>query len=412
MKIIVLFLLSTSFFALSFADEWPQWRGPDRNGYSKEKNLLTVWPDGGLKLLWSAEKLGDGYSSASIAGGDIYITGVIANRETISALDLKGNLKWQTTFGDKWKGSYPEARSTPTVDGQYVYAISGMGDAVCFERQTGQIKWSVQFIDKFDGEYHRWGVAESPLIVDDKFICTPGGSDASLVALDKLTGSLIWQTEDLSEENNYCSPILIRRGGKKIIATQLSDSFVGVDSENGRLLWSEEYDEYQEDPKDININSPLYHDGLIYVTSGYDNPSAMYQLADDGLSIKRMWVNDILDVHVGGVVFLNGYIYGSNWENNRNGNWVCLDANTGKVQWEHKWHTKGSIITAEDMLYCYEEKNGNLGLVKANPEKFDLISSFRVTKGKGKYWAHPAIANSRLYIRHGEVLMVYDISKK
>jgi outer membrane protein assembly factor BamB len=411
-------LIAVSFITVVFfsgtvllADDWQQWRGPERNGSSKETNLLKNWPENGPDLLWSVENMGEGFSSASISNGQIYITGVIDKQETLTSLDPDGQIKWQTTYGDRWKGSYPEARTTPTLDGNLVYVISGMGKVICVDAKSGQIKWSVQALDDFDGEYPKWGIAESPLIIDNKIICTPGGEEASVVALDKITGKMIWQSLQLSELGNYCSPILINRGGKKIIATQLAESFVGLDAEDGTLLWRDEYEDYQDDPKDININSPLYHDGHIFVTSGYDNPSASYELSPDGTKITRKWINEILDVHLGGVVLVNGYIYGSNWENNKNGNWVCLDWKTGKVMWEEKWITKGSIITAEGMLYCYEEKEGTFGLVSATPEKFDMVSSFRMPPGKGRYWAHPAISDSRLYVRHGDALMVYDISQ-
>ena len=280
-------LLLLSGIRISQAGDWPQWRGPLRNGSSEEKNLLKKWPEKGPELLWSAENLGAGFSSASVSGGRIYLTGVIEDRETLTALDFEGNVLWRTTYGDKWKGSYPEARTTPTVENNRIYVISGMGKAACFDSKTGQIVWDRDVFEEFDGDYHSWGIAESPLIVDDKLICTPGGSEASVVALDKINGKVIWQTADLDEQSNYCSPILINRGSKKIIATQLADSFVGIKAEDGSLCWRDAYDQYQDDPKDININSPLYHDGSVFVTSGYDNPSAQFKIADHGLSVQK-----------------------------------------------------------------------------------------------------------------------------
>jgi outer membrane protein assembly factor BamB len=405
-------LLLYSMFTGAWAADWPQWRGPQRNGASAETGLLKKWPEKGPSLIWSVEKLGGGHSSASVSGGKIFITGIIKDQETLTSLDLNGKILWQTPCGEKWKGSYPESRSTPTVEKDRVYVISGMGEVFCIDSNEGKINWSRNVFKEFDGDYPGWGIAESPLIVEDKIICTPGGEDASLVALDKMSGKVIWQTKELSEQGNYCSPILIKRGAKKIIATQLADSFVGIDAENGKVLWRDEYEDYQDDPKDININSPLYHDGHIYITSGYDNPGAMFELSADGTSLKRLWTDNVLDVHLGGVVFVDGYIYGSNWEDNRHGNWVCLDWKSGKVMWETKWKNKGPIITAEGMLYCYEEKNGGLALVRANPQKLDLISSFEIPLGKGPHWSHPAISDGRLYVRHGDALMVYDIKSK
>ncbi len=416
-KILVYFstMLVIQIFMFNFplaADDWPQWRGPERNGQSKEVNLLKSWPDGGPKLIWSKEGLGDGFSSVSVSDGRLYITGVDDEQEMLTSMDLNGTIQWQTIYGSFWEDSYPDARSTPTVDGEQIFVISGMGKLVCFDKTSGNIKWSVDTVEEYDGDYHRWGIAESPLIVDDMIISTPGGDDASVVAFNKNTGKLIWRTSSLSEQANYCSPILINRGDKKIIATQLTNYFVGINAADGSVLWKDEYEEYQDDPKDININTPLYHDGFIYITSGYNDGGAMYGLSEDGTKITRKWVDQTLDVHVGGVVKVGDYIYGANWENNRMGNWVCLDWNTGKVMWEEEWNNKGSIITAEGMLYCYEEKKGNVALVKANPQKFDIVSSFKIPLGKGPHWAHPSISDGRLYIRHGEALMVYDIKSK
>lgn len=401
-------------FCLShvMADDWPQFRGPERNGMSKETNLLKEWPEDGPPLLWFYQGVGEGFSSASISNGSIYVTGEIDDEETIFAFDLKGNLKWKTSYGPVWEGSFPKVRTTPTVDGTNIFMISGMGKIVCLDAVSGTINWSTQTVEEFDGEYHEWGIAESPLIVDDKVIVTPGGEDASIVAFNKSTGATVWQSKGLSEVANYCSPILIERGNKKIIATQLEESFVGVDAQTGKVLWQENYEEYQEDPSGINIVTPLYYDGYIFTTSGYNDGAAMYKLSQDGLKISREWVDKTFDNHHGGVVRIDGYLYGSNWENNRNGNWVCVDWSTGKVMYETKWITKGSVIAAESMLYCYEEKKGNLALVKATPQEFKIVSSFRITKGSGQHWSHPSISDGRLYIRHGDTLMVYDIKSK
>jgi outer membrane protein assembly factor BamB len=408
----LIILLSIISMTSVMADDWHQWRGTNRNGISKETGLLKSWPEGGPKLLWSNKEVGEGFSSMSISRGSLYITGIVDKQETLFAFDLDGKLKWKTAYGPNWKGSFPVARTTPTVDGTNLYVISGMGNAVCLDANSGKIKWSVQTVEKFKGEYHNWGIAESPLVVDDKVICTPGGTNASMVALNKLTGETLWQTETFSEQHNYCSPILIEREAKKIIATQLQETFVGVDANTGKVLWQDKYSNFLDEPTDINIVTPIYQNGYIYVTSGYNDGGAMYELSKDGANIKRVWNDSTLDVHHGGVVLIDGFIYGSNWENNRNGNWVCLDWKTGKVMYETKWINKGSIIAAEGMLYCYEEKEGNLALLKASPKGFDIISSFKIEKGSGQHWAHPVISDGRLYLRHGEALMVYDIKSR
>ncbi len=409
MKFNVFVLIFLMIATLVLPADWPQFRGPNRDGKSPETGLLQSWGDGPQKI-WSVDGIGTGWGSASIANNVIYIVGDVDRVETVSALTMDGAVKWQTAVSDRWDKSFPEARTTPTVDGTNIYVNSGLGNVACLDVSTGSIKWQVQTVEQFDGDYHSWGIAESPLIVDNMVIATPGGTDASVVALDKNTGKTIWTTKGLSDKGSYCSPILVERGGKKIIVTMLENHFVGINAANGAVLWKDAFKEYQEG-KEINPVSPVYVDGMIYTTSGYDDGGAMYVLSADGLSIERKWVDTTLDVHIGGVVVVDGVIYGSSWEGNRDGSWVALDWQSGKVLWEHKWINKGAIIYADGLLYIYVEKEGKVGLLKPNKEKFDLISSFDITEGDGQHWAHPSIANGRLYVRHGDVLMAFNVKK-
>lgn len=389
-----------------------QWRGSDRNGTFHETGLMKSWPAEGPKLLWSTDSLGKGYSSPSIARGMVYVTGKVNKDEYLYAFDMQGQPKWKTLFGQAWKNSFPESRTTPTIDGDRVYVISGMGQLVCLDARSGAIKWSIHAVEKFKGDYSGWGISESPLIDGDLVYCTPGGADASIVALNKMSGETVWTSKGLSELSSYCSPILVNYDGRHILITQLENSAVAVDAKTGEVIWKDAYADYQNKPKEINPNSPLYADGAIYLSSGYNNESTLIELSKDGKSFTRKWVDPVLDVHVGGVVLVDGYLYGSNWLNNREGKWVCLEWSTGKVLYEAEWQGKGSIITNDGLLYCYEEKKGNVALVKADPAGFNVISSFTMTKGSGPHWAHPVISNGRLYIRHGESMMVYDIKAR
>ncbi len=390
--------------------EWPQWLGPDRDGKSRETGLLKRWPQQGPLLVWSVEGLGEGYSTVSIAQGRLYTTGTINRQEVLFAFDLQGQPLWRKIYGPAWKGRYPEARTTPTVSDGRVYVTSGMGKVVCFDARRGEPLWAVNAAEQFDTKYDFWGIAESPLVVSNLVICTPSGTKAAMAGLDKKTGHTVWASHSLGEESNYCSPIGVPLKDRYLIVTMLKQSIIGVDAGNGELLWRIKYADYQPSPHGINPVSPVYHDGGFYTTSGYECGGALHQLSEDGRTVTRKWVDKVLDCHHGGVVFVDGCLYGSNFKGHFAGNWVCLDWNTGKVMSEQKWICKGSITYADGLLYCYEEREGTVGLVRPTPEKFEVISAFKVPKGTGPHWAHLVVCGGRLYLRHGSALMAYDIN--
>jgi len=403
--------LFTAFCLISYGADWPQWRGTDRQGKSDETKLLKKWPEEGPKLLWSAEGIGQGHSSISIADGMVYVTGNIDKVEHLTAFDLKGSRKWQKPYGKAWNRSHPPARSCATIDSGKAYVISGMGVMSCFDAKTGEEKWTKDAFTEYDGQYGKWGIAESPLIVDNKVIFTPGGEKATMVALEKDTGEVVWASKSIGDKPAYCSPTAIERGGKTIIITVVAGHIIGVNAADGEILWSYACSQYQPKVKGINTNTPLYHDGEIFVTSGYDMGSVKLEVSDDGTSVKNKWINYDLDTHVGGVVYVDGYVYGTSWDGNKMGNWICVDWKTGETVYDTEWNNKGQIISAEGMLYCYEEKKGNLALVKADPKGFQVVSSFKIDKGKGVHWAHPAISDGVLYVRHEDALMAYDIKE-
>ncbi|MCD6392255.1 MAG: PQQ-like beta-propeller repeat protein [Planctomycetes bacterium] len=394
--------------------DWPQFRGIDRDGKSAETGLLKRWPVGGPKLLWEVDGLGDGYSSAAISRGTVYTTGMTKGQEFVFAFDLNGGLKWKICYGTGWAGSYRATRSTPTVDGDRFYLFSGVGEVYCFDAASGDIIWSLDVFSKYKGKYPLWGMSENILVDGDNIICTPGGAIASVVALDKMTGSVVWECTQLSEESTYCNPRVFEMGPNRIIATMLRDSVVGIDAKTGKLLWADSLDGYHTDRKRaVNANVPIFHEGRIYTTSGYDNGGAMLQLSPDGSKANRIWTDTTLDVHHGGVMLIDGYLYGSNWRSNSRGDWACIRWSDGKTMYDTEWNgNKGSLIYAEGMLYCYDENDGDVALVRATPAGFTPVSSFKITKGKGKFWAHPSISDGRLYIRHGDYLMAYDIKNK
>lgn len=412
----VLLTFSMSPLCLQAAD-WPQFRGPGRDGTSPETGLLKSWPEGGPALLWSTDGLGAGYGSACVAERHLFVTGKQDSMDILTAMNLEGEMLWQQPCGRAARRASPEARCTPAVDGNRVYTISGLGDVACFDTAGNRI-WSEPAYEKFQGLYDEWEVAESPLIVDDKVIYTPGGFKTTMVALDKHSGETVWTTESLNDSTAYVSPLLIHHGGIDVIVNVTANYVFGVNARNGDILWKYLYTALEKPtwhPRApiINCNTPLYRDGCLFVTSGYDHVCAMFEIAADHSGIELLWFSPVLDTHIGGVVEFDGYIYGSNWLDNRFGNWCCLEWETGKTMYEYEWKkNKGSVIAADGMLYCYDERTGDLALVRATPETFDIQSTFQIKEGRGPYWAHPSIAGGRLYIRHGDILLAYDIKDR
>lgn len=393
------------FMSYAQGADWPQWRGTLRNGRSPEVGLLKKWPEGGPKILWSKEGLGDGYSSVSISAGTIYTSGAIDGQGTVAAYDLNGKEKWKTPYGPEWEGKYGGTRSTPTVDGDRVYIISSKGLVVCFDSSSGKIKWQVNILEKFNGKNIGHGLGESPLIVDDKIICTPGGASSPVAALDKMTGKTIWTTPDPNELSAYCSPILVKAGAKQLIVTKLNKSLIAVDAADGRLVWRIP----RVAKSNIAAVSPLYHDGSIFFTNGYGKGGMLLDITTSDKGYTTRWTENKLDCYYHGVVHADGFLYGSSHKGQI---LVCLDMATGKVVCTEDSVDIGSIIYADGMLYYYQQKTGIVSLIKHDANKLTVVSSFEVSKGTRQHWAHPVISDGRLYIRHGDSLIVYDIKEK
>lgn len=386
------------------AVDWPQFRGLTRDGHSPETGLMKKWPEGGPKELWSFEGLGKGYASVSVADGLVYVTGMVGKDGILFAFDLDGDLKWKVNYGPEWTGDRPGTRTIPTIDGDRLYLMSGVGRIDCRNAKTGKPIWHRDTLKEFNGKNIRWGMAESVLIENEKVICTPGGKDATVVALNKMTGETIWTTKGLSETSAYCSPAVIDRGPSRIILTMVKQSIVGIDMKTGKVLWKLP----NKVSYDISAVTPAYENGMMYVTNGYRHGGHMFELSADGTSATKKWSEKSLDVHHGGVILLDGNIHGAGTR----GYWTCIELATGKVKFTEKLVGKGSVIYVDGMLYCYGERDGYVGLVKINADGYEMISSFKITKGTKEHWGHPVISDGRLYIRHGDALMCYDIKAK
>lgn len=405
---ILFILLSISVFS----QELVEFRGVGRTGVYKETGLLKKWPENGPAVLLSIEGVGKGFSQPILADNKIFITGIKKDTiDVLSAYNLQGDLLWETPYGRSWTASYIDSRSTPTYENGKLYVCSGTGQVSCVDAATGNLIWQVNASKKYNGEIYKHGDAEALLLTKDVVLYTTGGEQNAMVALSKKDGSLVWKSESRGRAKAYASPVLINHNGKDIILAQTSKDIIAIRPGNGDILWNYNLLQYHLISTGVGAqaNPALYHNGEIFVTSGYDHPGVMLSLSEDGNSVQLKWKNDTIDTHFGGVVLVDGNIYGSNWENNARGKWASVNWETGRTNWETKWENKGSIIFADGMLYLLEEKRGNVALVEPSPKALKIVSTFKVEEGAGPYWAHPAIYDGKLFIRHGDVLMVYDI---
>ncbi len=390
-----------------------EWRGPGRTGIYDEKGLLKKWPVNGPDLLWEATGMGDGYSSPTVTDNTVYVTGRKGDSDVLTALTPDGRVKWETVYGKAWMANHTGSRSIPTFFNGNIFLVSGSGDIVCVSSE-GKIRWSKNHYNLYEGRPLNFGISESPLVVDNMVIASPGGKKASVVAFSINDGKVIWETQPVDNAPQYINPKLIEHGGKKIIVTVMGTNIFAVDAKDGKILWKLDYEKINAASGNARKNhaiTPVFRDGHILVANGYGWVALKLKLSADGNSVTKVWENRNFDPQHGGVVLLGNQIYGANHQSQPSDAWVCVDWNTGKTLWTSNWYSRGSIVAADGMLYLFEEKSGHVALVKPDPSKFNKISEFQIKKGSGPFWAHPVINNGRLYIRHGDVLMVYNIKE-
>ena len=378
-----------------------KWRGPNGNGIYNETGLLKEWPVSGPSILWHYDQLGEGYSSPVITNGIIYLSGSESGNGFIYALTEDGKLKWKAPYGPEFTESYTGTRSTPVVAGDLVYMYSGLGVIYCLASANGELKWKLDVFNELDGKNIQWGVTETLLIDGERIYCTPGGKTNNLVALNRMTGKLIWSSKGLGELSAYCTPALIELSGRKILVTHTADHIIGVDASDGKLLWSYKH----PNEWSVHPNTPLYANGGIFCFSGYGQGGVKLKLSADGSSVSKDWVNENLDSRIGGMVLVKDYLYGSG---DTHREWRCVDWKTGEEKYASKEIGKGTVIYADGMLYCYSDR-GELALAEATPSGFNLKGRAKVELGNKEHWAHPVISDGKLFIRHGNCLIVYKI---
>ena len=401
MKTIILVLFCILMISVTASAQIPTvWRG-GTNGIYPDKDLLKSWPENGPEILWSFEGLGQGHSSPVFALGKIFVSTMIDKTGYIFVLSMDGKEIKRYPYGEEFSESWPGTRSSPVIDGDYLYIYSGQGVIYAFDALTGALRWKREILKDAQGENITWGVTETLVIDGDKIFCSPGGQKYNIVALNRFDGTLIWNCPGTGDKSAYCTPVLINHNNHKILVTMMADHILGVDAETGKLLWSYE----QTNQWSVHANTPIYTDGMLFCTSGYGKGTVALKLSGDGNSVSKMWFNSKFDSRMGGVVYLNGYLYSSG---DKNRDWQCLDAKTGEEKWASDEIGKGDIISADGLLFLYSEK-GELAMAETSPVAFKLLGKTKVKKGTAQHWAHPVIHDGILYVRHGDALIAYKI---
>ena len=411
-----------SFVQNSKAADWPQWQGPDRNSISKETGLLQKWPSGGPRLAWQVDGLGGGFSTPSIAGGRIFAMSYRGKNEVVFALaENGGKEKWVTKIGPAseiiaagFGGEGP--RCTPTVDGDLLYALGATGQFVCLRTSDGDEVWHKNLKDDFAGHsMAQWHYCESPLIDGDKVICTPGGKEATVVALDKKTGDVIWKAH-VPDGNGagYASPIVVEAAGHRQYVHFLEGGPAGFDAATGKLLWRSK----KSASTTANCATPIFHDGCVFTAAAYGGGGALVKFvptSDDGVKAELLYATKKMENHHGGIILYNGFLYGSNG-GNAGGYLVCLDFKSGAVKWNEREGqrraAKGSVAMADGRIY-FRQEDGAVLLIEPSPKEYLERGRFeQPDRSRSKAWAHPVIANGKLYLIDQDKLFCYDVKAK
>jgi outer membrane protein assembly factor BamB len=398
------------------ADDWPQWRGPQRTGCSEEKGLLKQWPKSGPKLLWERKHIGGGYSTPAVVGDRLYLQADRDGKEYILCLAVKdGTEEWATSLGKVGPNEgpqYPGTRSTPTVEGGRIYALGSDGDLVCLEKDGGNPVWAKNLKKAFKGTPGAWAYSESVLLDGDQLVCTPGGNSATMVALKKQDGEMVWKCSlPKGDAAGYASPIAVEVGGIRQYVQFVAGGVIGVDAKTGKFLWR-----YAKtiDPA-ANIPTPVFHDGCVF-TSTSRNGTGLNRIKVNGdeVSSEEVYFNRTKLNSIGGVVRVGNYVYGTD----ALGNLVCMVFKTGEIKWQHACVGTSSLCYADGMLYVRgqggtgfgPESPARMALVEATPEGYKEKGRFEQPDHADRpAWPHPVVAGGRLYLRDGSVLLCYDV---
>lgn len=395
--------------------DWPQFRGVDRTGLSKDTGLLKEWPEGGPAVAWQVDNVGESFSSLAVADGRVFTQGNVGEEGRIICLDeADGSVIWSVRSPAEDRvythGRGNGARGTPTVDGDLVYAVGGGGDLTCLKAATGEVVWSKHLVKDLGGGRPGWGYSESPLVDGDHLIVVPGGKQGCIAALNKLTGDVVWRSENVVDKAHYCSPIVVESHGVRQIITftgglgrkspDAPPRVLGVDAGSGDLLWW-----YGGSANGTaSVSTPLFYKDMVFSASGYGTGGGAVRLMknEDGFTAPEVYFEKKMQNHHGGMVVVDGHIYGTA------GALICMDFESGEIKWQNRSAGKGSLCYADGHLYCFGERN-EVTLVEANPEEYVEKGRFTVPKGDFPSWAHPVVANGKFYLRDMTKLTCYSV---
>ncbi len=401
-KQLTFLLLISLIFSVSVAQEATQWRGANSEAKYEANNLLEQWPETGPEILWTFEELGKGHSSPVFANGKIYCTGMIDTQGVLFIFNEDGTLEKQYKYAKEWDVNYPGTRSAPTVVGKLVYLYTGHGQIVCMNLTDGKQIWTKSLSD-YNAKNLRFGVTESLVVDGDIVYYTPGGKIMNVLALDRYTGKTIWSTAAKGEKSSYSTPKIIQLPSRKLFVTHTAHHIIGVDANDGKMLWSFPH----TNKYSIHPNTVVHSGNGLFCFSGYGQGCVRLDLSEDGSSVEKVWSTENMDSQMGGAMIIDGYVYGSGHSNR---GWYCFDWKTGEEKYKDTQLGNGVIIMAGNKFILYSDR-GELALINPNPEKLDIISKTKVKYGSAQHWAHPVVHNDVLYLRHGNALVAYKISK-
>ena len=413
LRTIALAVLVSWVFALSLAADWETFHGPNRDNKSPETGLAETWPEEGPPLVRTVTGAGMGFATVTVRDGAFFTAGIHDNVTYVMAYTREGELKWKTPNGESWNPTrgwsarYRGSRATPTLGEDLVFHMTEMGRLAAFDIETGVEAWATDLTERFGATRPNWSYSESVLVDGERLLCYPGGSRGYMVALDKRTGETVWANTDANDGAGYASISIREWGGVRHAIAFTAGHVLGVDADNGKLLWKFPW----RNRRSINVAIPIFHEGRVFASCGYGQGSVMLELDKDGeeWAAREVWRSQAPDNHHGHLQLVDGFIYGAG---DQQRGWSCLDFETGEVMYRDPLSGKGSILHADGRFYVLDER-GEMMVVPVSSEEWAPTSAFRVPRGgEGLFWAHPVISDGLLYIRHADAVHIYDARER